>query len=139
MLKDMVSTFGMLFILIGFLVAGALFIGMMGQWYALQNQAQFIAVSQGKYGGYTEQADNALKEFVQDMNLEPTKVDVYVSAPNSPVPWGTTVKAEVTNHFRFKVGTFLDITTPIKLTGRGRAVSSYMPGTYTVTYTSPSY
>lgn len=137
MLERVISAFGAFFFIIGFALSAALFIGMMGQWYALQNQAQFIAASEGKYGGYTVEAQNSLDRFISDFKLDRSKVTVEVSAPDAPVPWGTPVWAKVTHTFTFKVGGLvLPFTIPI--TGVGRSVSTYLPGAYNVVYCSPT-
>ncbi len=136
MLDKVIATFGALAILLIFAMTSAIFVGMIGQWYALQNQAQFLASSQGKYGGYTVEADNALQEYINDYNLDRSKLTVSVSAPNGPVPYGTSVTAEITYQFEFGIGNWFTPFT-VDLTGRGRSVSTYLPGTYSVSYTAP--
>lgn len=129
-----------LFLITGLVMAGAFFLAMFKLSWALQDEAQFLAASQGKYGGYTVEANNSLREFVAEQKLNPANLTVRVSAPNQPVPWGTVVKADITYNFRFKVGEFIDIPTPIPLTGRGRSTSTYLEGAYTgVNYTSPAF
>lgn len=136
MLDKVMATFGALFVILLFAMTSTLFVGMLGQWYALQNQAQFLASSQGKYGGYTTIADSSLDRFIRDFNMDPAKMNVDVSAPRGPVSYGTVVTAEITYPFEFKVGNaFTPFTVP--LTGRGRSVSTYLPGTYNVSYTAP--
>lgn len=138
MLEKVIALFGAIFILLGFVMTAALFLGMMSQWYALQDEAQFLAASQGKYGGYTVEANNQLREFINNFKLDRSKLIVKVSAPNAPRPWGQTVTARITYPFEFKVGNFITPFT-VLLTGRGVSVSTYIPGTYNVAYTSPSY
>lgn len=138
MLEKVIALFGAIFILLGFVMTAALFLGMMSQWYALQDEAHFLAASQGKYGGYTVEANNQLRQFINDFKLNPSKLSVYVSAPNAPRPWGQTVTARITYPFEFKVGSFITPFT-VPLTGRGASVSTYIPGTYNAAYTSPSY
>lgn len=138
MLEKVIALFGAIFILLGFVMTSALFLGMMSQWYALQDEAQFLAASQGKYGGYTVEANNQLREFINNFKLDRSKLTVKVSAPNAPRPWGQTVTATITYLFEFKVGRFITPFT-VPLTGRGASVSTYIPGTYNVAYTSPSY
>jgi len=138
MLDKFIAFFFVLLMTMGMAIGGALIVGMVGQWNSLQNQAQFLAASQGKYGGYTVQADNTLDSFINDLNLDRNQLDIKVSAPNSPVNWGTTVWARITYNFEFKIVNFI---TPIMvpLHVEGRAVSTYLPGTYNVIYTSPTY
>jgi len=136
MLDKVIATFGALTILLIFAMTSALFVGMIGQWYSLQNQAQFLAASQGKYGGYTTVADDALQEYISDYNLDRSRLDVSVSAPYGPVSYGTAVTTEITYQFEFGAGNWFTPFT-VDLTGRGRSVSTYLPGTYSVTYTAP--
>lgn len=136
MLEKVIALIGGLFFLLGFALTAALFIAMIGQWYMLQSEAQFLAASQGRYGGYTVEADAQLRQFVQEHNLDRSKLKVIVSAPNAPKPWGQAVTAEITYPFDFKVGSFIKPFT-VSLTGKGEAVSMYIPGTLNVVYTSP--
>lgn len=133
MLARVIESIGMSFLLAVFFMSGVIFMGMAGKWYAVQDQAQFIASSQGKFGGYTTEADAVMYRFCQDYNLE---VTVAVSAPNNPVPWGTPVWARITVPYRFGLGSVITPFT-VPITGVGRSVSSYLPGTMNVTYTSP--
>lgn len=125
-----------MFVIIALAMVGALVIGMVGTHDALQNQAQYLAVSQAKYGGYTTEADKSLDEFIEDVGLKRDRLEVEVSAPNHPVPWGTPVYAKVKYYYGFEVGDIV-ITLPQPLVAEGRAVSTYMPNTYNVVYTSP--
>lgn len=116
------------------------FLSMMPQAFYLQNEAQFLAESQAKYGGYTVEANNHLMQFVAEEKIDTSKLKVSVSAPNAPVEWGTPVRADLQYNYVFKVGSFVELPTPIPLRGRGRAVSTYLEGAYAgVAYTSPSY
>jgi len=136
MLDKVIGTFGTLFVILLFAMTSTLFVGMIGQWYAIQNQAQFLAESQGKYGGYTTIANNSLNGFISDFNLDRSKLQVNVSAPGGPVSYGSVVEAEIVYPFEFKLGnSFTPFNVP--LTGRGRSVSTYLPNTYNVTYTAP--
>lgn len=137
MLDKVIATFGALFILLLFTICGTLFIGMIGQWYAIQNEAVFLATSQGKYGGYTTEANAELNRFITERRLEKTRLNVEVSAPGTPRPWGTPVTATITYNHPIRLGRWLSIDAPIA--GHGRAVSAYLQGNYQVTYTSPAY
>lgn len=128
------STIG--FIILTFIL-GALILEMMCKWYMVQEQAQFLAKSQGKYGGYTTSADNSLKNFARDIKANNHDLSVEVSAPNTPVPWGTVVTSKITYMYHFGVGNVLSI--KVSLPGKGRSVSTYLEGAYDVVYTSPSY
>ncbi|MTI82350.1 MAG: hypothetical protein FH756_00310 [Firmicutes bacterium] len=138
MLDKIIAFFFVLLLIMVMSIGGAMMVGMVGQWNAMQNQAQFLAVSQGKYGGYTTQTDSHLDEFVNDLNLTTANLEVEVSAPNGPKPWGTPVWAKITYDFEFKIGNFIPVIT-VPLHAEGRAVSTYLPGAYNMTYTFPSY
>lgn len=137
MLKNVIGAIGIMFILFLFGFSAAMFMAMTGKWIIVQEEAQHIARSMGKYGGYTEEADRALSEFCKQFNLNESEVraNTYVSAPGAPVPWGTTVKAVITSNFKFDMGNFFSFEVP--LTGVGYSFSTYLPGSYNVVYTSP--
>ena len=137
MLDKVTGTFGALFVILLFVFCGALFTGLVGEWYAIQNEAQFLAVSQGKYGGYTREANTELNRFITERRLDRSRLNVQVSAPGAPVPWGTPVHATVTYNFPYRLGRWVGFDVPI--TGRGRAVSTYLKDAYSVSYTSPRW
>ena len=137
MLDKIVGTFGALFVILLFTFCGTLFVGLIGEWYAIQNEAQFLAQSQGKYGGYTQEANTELQNFVTTQHLDGSRLTVQVSASGAPVFWGTPVHATVTYNFPYQLGQWVSFDVPIA--GRGRAVSTYLPGAYNVNYTSPSW
>lgn len=137
MLDKVIATFGAVFVLIAFVLGCALFVGLTGEWYALQNEAAHLAASQGKYGGYTAEANDELNRFVQERNMDRSRLTVKVSAPGGPVYWGTPVRASVAYRFSFQLGRLFSFDVPV--TGYGRAVSAYAPGSYSVTYAWPAY
>lgn len=128
---------GAIFFIILVFIAGALALLMMSKWFMVHNEAQFIARSMGKYGGYTTEADRNLKEFAREINADKSNFDAQVSAC-SPVSWGTVVTSEIRYTYRFAVGEYIP-GFDVPLTGRGRSVSTYLDGAYNVSYTSPSY
>ncbi|MGB9846496.1 MAG: hypothetical protein ACPLRH_03210 [Desulfotomaculales bacterium] len=137
MLERIVSLFGVLFTLLLFAICGAVFIGMVSQWYALQSEAQFVAAGMSRYGGYTTDIDAQLKSFMQEMKMDRSKAQVKVSPSGGPVPWGKVVTCQITYPFRFNVGSFF---TPfeVPVTGKGTSVSAYIPDTMSgIRYTSP--
>ncbi|MCF8010902.1 MAG: hypothetical protein K9L17_08325 [Clostridiales bacterium] len=138
MLDRLIASYGTIGLLIFTVVLSAFTIGMIGQWYMIQNQAQFLASSQAKYGGYTLQAERSLNQFIDDLNLDKSRLDIDISAPASkaPVVYSKVVKAKITYNFKFGIGNWFQPFT-VPLTGRGRAVSTYLPNTYSVVYTSP--
>ena len=137
MLDKVVAAVGALIILCVFAVGLALTSGITGFWYALQNEAAYLAASQAKYGGYTTEANAELNRFIAERNLDRSRLTVQVSAPGAPVYWGTPVRANMTYRFPFRLGRWATFDVPV--TGAGRAVSAYAPGAYNVTYTWPGY
>lgn len=124
-------TMFIIFLFAFFAVTG---MAMFTQWNMVQNQAQFVASSMGKWGGYTAQAENTVRAFADRIGLSRDDVDVEVSS-RGPVSWGTPVWARITIPFEFKVGKYTVGTYDIS--GLGRSVSSYLPGGYGVSYASP--
>jgi ABC-type uncharacterized transport system permease subunit len=137
MLDKVAAAVGALIILCVFTLGLALTSGLTGFWYALQNEAAYLAASQAKYGGYTTEANVELNRFIQERSLDRSRLTVQVSAPGTPVYWGTPVRASMTYRFPFKLGKWASFDVPV--TGAGRAVSAYAPGAYSVTYTWPSF
>jgi len=121
----------LIFMFVFFGVTGTV---MFGQWCMVQNQAQYIAASMGKWGGYTAEAENSVDEFANEINCPRNRIEVQVSSVG-PVPWGRMVWAKVSVPFEFKVGEY-NVGT-YRLTGYGRSVSTYLEGAYNVTYISP--
>ena len=87
MIDTLIAKLGAIFFIILTFIAGALALEMMSKWFMVHNQAQFIARSMGKYGGYTTEADQNLKEFASEIKANTSNLDVDVSAAGSPVPW----------------------------------------------------
>lgn len=108
-------------------------IAMVSQITVVQNEAQAAASSMGKWGGYTNQAENSVREMTNRLKLSRRDVNVEISE-KGPVPWGKSVSTQITIPFDFKVGKY-GIGT-ITLVGHGKAVSSYL-GAYDVSYVSP--
>jgi len=133
-LEKVVAFLFILFFFLALTFVAAVGVTMFVQWGAVQNQAQFVAASMGRWGGYTQEAENAVQEFASRIKLPRHAVRVEVSDPG-PVPFGQPVWARITVPFEFRVGPF-DVGT-YDLTGLGRSVSSYLPGAYQVGYVSP--
>lgn len=134
MLDKVIMLMFAMFLLFLFAFFAVMGVGMFVRWGAVQNQAQFVAASMGKWGGYTQEAENSVREFASRMNLSRHEVRVEVSNVQ-PVPWGTRVWARLTVPFDFAVGRYRVGT--YRLTGQGEAVSSYLPGAYQASYVSP--
>ncbi len=137
MLARVISSFGIVFVLMVWVIMCASTVGLIGEWFQVQNLAQFLANSQAKYGGYTTIANTALSQWNHDKGDSLQITGVSVSAAGTPVVYGTTVTAEVRCDYKITAGTLDLIRVPI--VGKGQAVSSYWPGLYSVTYTHPSY
>ncbi|MEG6512409.1 hypothetical protein V6C32_10845 [Desulforamulus ruminis] len=104
--------------------------------YHLQRTADYIAESEGKFGGYTTQAHEELLAFAEERNFDLAKMEVEVSAPDEPVPWGTPVSAVIRYDYEMKVLKSLPaIHKEIQV--EGWDISRYVAGKYAVTYTSP--
>ncbi|MBC7106261.1 MAG: hypothetical protein H5T97_09995 [Firmicutes bacterium] len=134
MLDKIVSFIFMVFFLFAFAFVAVLGVAMFVQWGAVQNQAQFVAASMGRWGGYTQEAENAVRDFAARLNLPRSAVRVEVSDVG-PAPFGTPVWAKIRVPYRFEIGPFKIGT--YDLAGMGRSVSSYLPGAYQVGYVSP--
>ena len=136
MLERFISTYGMLFMFFIFLLTGVILMGMINQWYMIQDQAQFIARSEGIYGGYTTDTASSVKQFLQEINQPDATIEV--SAPNSPVAWGTPVWATISVPFKFQLGSVATLKTSLPITGVGRSISACLPGEFSnVVYCSP--
>lgn len=125
----------LLFFLLVFAFAAVMGVTAFTHWGAIQNQAQFVAASMGRWGGYTQEAENVMRDFASRFNISRSAVRVEVSAVG-PVPFGTPVWARVTVPYDLRVGKNWRIAT-VGLTGLGRSVSSYLPGAYQAVYVSP--
>jgi len=133
----MIGGYGIILVVCLFVFSAFACMGMLGQWYNVQDQAQFVAMSEGRYGGYTTDATASMSEWCQNSHLDPSRVGVTVSAPGAPVVWGTPVTAKVSEDFNFKVGNWFSFVVPI--TGVGRSVSAYIQNTISVCYACPAY
>lgn len=124
-----------MFIIFLFAFMGVMGVSMFGQWCMVQNESQFIASSMGKWGGYTQDANDALGEFATKINCPRGNINVTLSN-TQPAPWGKPVFARLTVPFKFKVGSY-NVGT-YNLSGLGQSVSAYLPGAYSgVSYVSP--
>ncbi|MGB9859997.1 MAG: hypothetical protein ACPLQP_08705, partial [Moorellaceae bacterium] len=116
-----------LFVIFLFAFFAVIGVVMFGQWTQVQNEAQMVAVSMGKWGGYTDEAEKAVQDFCSKLNVSRSQVRVQVSSPG-PVSWGKTVWARVSVPFQFKLGSYSVGT--YTLTGKGYSVSTYLLGAY---------
>lgn len=133
--KVVMTIFGYVFLVVGvmFLIATT---ATLFRWYQIQSEANFLASAQGKFGGHTTMAQDNLTDFIRDRGFDPSQMEVSVSSPDEPEPWGTPVSAKIKCILPVSIGNF---TTPINigLNAEGWDVSRYVEGKYAVTYTSP--
>lgn len=120
----------LIFLFVFFAVTG---MGMFTWWQMAQNEAQFIASSMAKYGGYTEEAEETVEKLADKLNISRSKIDVEVNSVG-PIPWGMETEARVTLPYRFKVGKY-DLGT-VNVSGVGRSVSTFL-GERSVNYIVP--
>jgi ABC-type branched-subunit amino acid transport system substrate-binding protein len=132
LLDRVISTYGMLFVFLIFLISGVALMGMVNQWYETQDIAQYIARSEGIYGGYTPDTKSAVSQFCQDTKLVNATVTV-----SDPATFGAPVWAKVSVPFTFQIGSIMTLQTSMPITGIGRSISAYLPGESSVAYTSP--
>ncbi len=109
---------------------------MFGQWCMIQNQAQFVATSMGKWGGLTTETKTDTIQFANEINhTYGNDLRLNVSNSGYPAPWGQEVWAEIKSQFNFEIG---EIEVGVyELTGYGRSVSTYLDGAYSASYTYP--
>lgn len=100
---------------------------MFGKWCMVQNEAQFIASSMGKWGGYTADADDVVDNLADRTNLSRNQIKVQVS-DIGPISWGQPIEAKLTVPFDFKLGRYK--VGKYQLTGVGHSVSSRLEGAY---------
>jgi len=120
----------LIFLFAFFAVTG---MAMFTQWSMVQNEAQYIAASMGKWGGYTQEAEDSVKDMADRLDLSRSSVNVEVSDVG-PAPWGMPVTAEVTVPFDFKVGKY-DVGS-FHISGLGNSVSTCIDA-YAVSYIYP--
>jgi hypothetical protein len=130
--KVIMLTFSMFMIFL-FAFISVTGVGMFTQWCQVQDEAQYIATSMGKWGGYTSQAAQSVQTFSQGINCPQSKITVQVSSAG-PINFGGSLWARITVPFDFTVGEYKIGT--YNITGLGKSVSSYLGG-YNVTYISP--
>lgn len=107
---------------------------MFGQWTMVQNEAQFVASSMGKWGGYTSHAEDIVDRFADKVNLSRNKIKVDVSDVG-PIPWGQPIEARITVPFNFELGDYKVGT--YNLTGVGHSVSSNLGAYSGISYIHP--
>ncbi|OPY63680.1 MAG: hypothetical protein A4E56_00403 [Pelotomaculum sp. PtaU1.Bin065] len=122
-----------MFLIFLFAFIAVIGVTMFGQLCSIQNEAQFLAMSMGKWGGYTEQAEESLADFAEQINRDVSSMSVQISE-DGPVAWGKPVTAKLIVPFEFHLGSY-NVGT-YQLTGTGKSVSSYLGG-YDVDYVSP--
>lgn len=137
---DKIIAFGGVFFLLMFVTVGCIFLILgVAQWYSLTTEAQFIASSIGKYGGYTDIANNSLQSFCSNVKLNQQQLGVTVSNTTSVAPNGSPVWAEVSYPYNIKIAGHDVLVAKIKT--RCWSVSKYLPEEpiQSVSYMNPTY
>lgn len=124
MLENVVTFPFLLFFIFLFVFFAITGMAMFNQWAMVQNQAQFVALSVAKWGIYTNEAEFSVKDFADQLKLPRSAIKVNTTSGS----YGQSIIADVTVPFNFKVGKYS--VGKFDLKGVGRAVSSYIPGTY---------
>lgn len=125
MLGDVIMFSFTMFLIFLFTIFAVTGMAMFNQWTMVQHQAQFVASSIAKWGQITPEVEQSINQFASDLNIPRSQVRVSTSGGG---PYGQAVTAQVTIPFDFKVGAYRVGT--FDLTGKGRAVSVYIPGGY---------
>lgn len=125
MLGDVIMFSFTMFLIFLFTIFAVTGMAMFNQWAMVQHQAQFVASSVAKWGQVTSEVEQSITSFANDLKIPRNRVKVTTSGGG---PYGQGVTAEVTIPFEFKVGKYRVGT--YDLTGKGRAVSVYIPGGY---------
>ncbi|MGD0620964.1 MAG: hypothetical protein ABSA82_00640 [Thermacetogeniaceae bacterium] len=130
MLERVIGTIGMIFIFLIVLMGAAMFMGVMGQWYKVQDQAQFLAVSIGDsgYESSTIQAefDGWNAEYCRDeatINQAESNFTGYTQS--NPAPWGSPITVEVDDNVQISLLGFPS-TLPSPIKGIGKSLSSFL-------------
>jgi len=121
------------FLIFAFAVMAIMGMAMIHHWAAVQSEAQAVASSMGKWGGYTDQANQLLTGFAQEMDISVSDITVQVS-DIGPIPYGQGISVQLSVPFDFKLGNWNVGTFDLK--GIGQSVSSYLGG-YNVSYVYP--
>lgn len=142
MLADFEMAMMMFFLIIAVVFGGTEMVTMVSTEFSVQSEAQTVAMSEGKYGGYTDFEKSSVGQYIDDYcqnnGLDSAQAAVGVSAAGAAAAYGTEVTSIVTVPFRFmQVGKFMPGSV-VYLTGKGRSISSYIQGiTPDVTYATP--
>lgn len=127
MLSDIISTYGVMFLILLVLMGAMLAMGMINQWGMLHAEAAYIASTMGKYGGYTDIAAGSLSAFCSETGMDESKITKQVSA-RGPVMRGTVMWVKLSYPFQFKIYPSLPgFTVPIS--AKAYAVSNYLADT----------
>jgi len=127
MLSDVVSTYGVMFLIMLVLVGAMMAMGMINQWSMLHAEAAYIASTMAKFGGYTDVAASSLSSFCSETGMDESKITKQVSA-RGPVMRGTVMWVRLSYPFEFKICPSLPgFTVPISAKAYG--VSNYLSGT----------
>jgi hypothetical protein len=130
MLERVIGTIGMIFIFLIVLMGAAMFMGVMGQWYKVQDQAQFLATSIGDSGyessGIQTEFDDWNAEYCRDeATINPTGSNFSAYTQSNPVPWGSPITVEIDDNMQISLLGFPS-TLPSPIRGIGKSLSSFL-------------
>jgi hypothetical protein len=140
MLADIEMTILAVFLFLAFAFGGVEMVTLTFTEYAVQDEAQAIATSEGHFGGCStdeaSQVNTYIDNFCQNQNLDVSGASVSDNiSDGQPADYGTNITVTLKVPYNVDV---LGGAIPVTLSGDGRSVSSYIPGmTDPVDYTAP--
>jgi hypothetical protein len=130
MLERVIGTIGMIFIFLIVLMGAAMFMGVIGQWYKVQDQAQFLATSIGDSGYENASIQSEFAgwnaEYCRNEALiNPSGSNFTAYTQSNPAPWGSPINVEVDDNMQISLLGFPSkLPSPIK--GIGKSLSSFL-------------
>jgi hypothetical protein len=130
MLERVIGTIGMIFIFLIVLMGAAIFMGVVGQWYKVQDQAQFLATSIADSGYESSTIQAEFNDWNADycrgeaiINQAGSNFNAYTQ--ESPAPWGSPIAVEVDDNLQISLLGFPS-TLPNPIRGIGKSLSSFL-------------
>jgi hypothetical protein len=130
MLERVIGTIGMIFIFLIVLMGAAMFMGVMGQWYKVQDQAQFLATSIGD-SGYESSAIQAefddwdARYCRNEATINLAESDFARYTQESPASWGSPITVAIDDNMQIDLLGF-PATLPSPIRGIGKSLSSFL-------------
>ncbi len=130
MLERVIGTIGMIFIFLIVLMGAAMFMGVMGQWYKVQDQAQFLATSIADSGYESSTIQTEFNDWNADYCRGDASIDQAGSnfigyTQSNPAPWGSPITVEVDDNMQISLLGFPS-TLPSPIKGIGKSLSSFL-------------